>query len=201
MDSSSLAARHLALTVGASCLFALTLSACGGSGSNGTGGGGFVTGEGGIATVQKKDRQDAPKLNGETLDGSKLDLAGPAYKGKVIVLNVWGSWCSPCRAEAPYFAKLSKRMNSKDVKFVGINTRDPKKPPAVNFEANFGIEYPSFFDPTGRLMLRFPKGNLTPKGIPTTLVLDRNGKIAARHVGAISGEDLQKMIDPLLKES
>lgn len=92
-------------------------------------------------------------------------------------------------------------MDSEDVKFVGINTRDPEKPPAVNFEESFGIEYPSFFDPAGRLMLRFPKGNLTPKGIPTTLVLDREGKIAARHMGAINGGDLQKMIDPLLKES
>ena len=91
----------------AAAALALTLTACGGDGNKAGGGGNshFVTGSGGISTVAKADRQDAPKLDGATLDGKPLDVAD--YKGKVVVLNVWGSWCGPCRLESKHFATVS----------------------------------------------------------------------------------------------
>ena len=140
----------------AAAALALTLTACGGDGNKAGGGGNshFVTGSGGISTVAKADRKDAPKLDGATLDGQPLDVAD--YKGKVVVLNVWGSWCGPCRLEAKHFAKVSKETASQGVQFIGINTRDAEKGPAVNFEKDNGITYPSFFDPIGKLILRFP---------------------------------------------
>ncbi|WP_330331063.1 TlpA family protein disulfide reductase [Streptomyces sp. NBC_00536] len=183
---------------------ALTLTACGdsagGSKSAGSGGGNYVTGPGGISTVAKGKRDDAPKLDGETVDGKTLDTT--TLKGKVVVLNVWGSWCPPCRAEAPYFAKVSKELADagKDIAFVGINTRDNSKQNAVSFEENFGITYPSLYDPDGKLMLRFPKGTLNAQSIPSTIVLDKEGKIAARTLVAVNEEQLRKMIDPLLAE-
>ncbi|MGW0909272.1 TlpA family protein disulfide reductase [Streptomyces sp. NPDC002853] len=178
---------------------ALTLSACGSGGtSGGSGNTNFVTGSDGIATADKGERQDGPKLEGETLTGKHLDVDD--YKGKVVVLNVWGSWCSPCRAEAPNFAKVSKDTQGKDVQFVGINTRDPQKGPALTFEKEWKISYPSLHDPMGKLMLRFPKGTMNPKFIPSTIVLDREGKIAARSQQALSEEKLRKMIDPLIAE-
>ncbi|MFD8828411.1 TlpA family protein disulfide reductase [Streptomyces sp. NPDC059605] len=179
---------------------ALTLTACGGD-DNKTGGGGntnFVTGSGGISTVAKGDRVAAPKLDGETLDGKQLDVAD--YKGKVVVLNMWGSWCGPCRVEAKYFSRVSKETKDKGVQFVGINTRDAQKGPAISFEENYGVPYPSLFDPTGKLMLRFPKGTLRPQAIPSTVVLDRDGKIAARSLTAIDADKLHEMIDPLIAE-
>jgi thiol-disulfide isomerase/thioredoxin len=181
----------------------LTLSACsdadGGSKASGSAGG-YVTGPTGISTVAKGDRTDAPKLDGETVDGKTLDTT--TLKGKVVVLNVWGSWCPPCRAEAPYFAKVSKDLadGGKDVAFVGLNTRDTSKQNAAGFEENFGITYPSLFDPDGKLMLRFPKGTLNPQSIPSTIVLDKQGKIAARTLVAVNEEQLRSMIDPLLAE-
>ncbi|MFF3783672.1 MULTISPECIES: TlpA family protein disulfide reductase [unclassified Streptomyces] len=179
---------------------ALTLTACGGDGNKAGGGGNtnFVTGSGGISTVDKGDRKAAPKLDGETLDGKQLDVAD--YKGKVVVLNMWGSWCGPCRLEAQYFSRVAREMKDKDVQFVGINTRDPQKGPAVSFEKDYGVPYPSLFDPTGKLMLRFPKGTLNPQAIPSTVVLDRDGKIAARSLAALDSEQLHKMIDPLIAE-
>ncbi|MGW7068474.1 TlpA family protein disulfide reductase [Streptomyces sp. NPDC054855] len=178
---------------------ALTLSACGSGGtSGGSGNTNFVTGSDGIATADKGERQDGPKLEGETLTGKHLDVDD--YKGKVVVLNVWGSWCSPCRAEAPNFAKVSKDTEGKDVQFIGINTRDPQKGPALTFEKEWKISYPSLHDPMGKLMLRFPKGTMNPKFIPSTIVLDREGKIAARSQQALSEEKLRKMIDPLIAE-
>lgn len=178
---------------------ALTLSACGSGGtSGGSGNTNFVTGSDGIATADKGERQDGPKLEGETLTGKHLDVDD--YKGKVVVLNVWGSWCSPCRAEAPNFAKVSKETKDKGVQFIGINTRDPQKDPALAFEKEWKISYPSLHDPMGKLMLRFPKGTMNPKFIPSTIVLDRDGKIAARSQQALNEEKLRKMIDPLIAE-
>lgn len=178
---------------------ALVLSACSSGGtSGGSGNTNFVTGSDGIATADKGERQDGPKLEGETLTGKHLDVDD--YKGKVVVLNVWGSWCSPCRAEAPNFAKVSKDTQGKDVQFIGINTRDPQKGPALTFEKEWKISYPSLHDPMGKLMLRFPKGTMNPKFIPSTIVLDREGKIAARSQQALSEDKLRKMIDPLIAE-
>ncbi|MEU9760187.1 TlpA disulfide reductase family protein [Streptomyces sp. NPDC047985] len=184
----------------AAVALALTLTACGGNDEKVGGGGStnFVTGSGGISTVAKADRVPAPKLDGETLDGKQLDVAD--FKGKVVVLNVWGSWCNPCRLEAQHFSRVAKETKDKGVEFVGINTRDAQKGPALSFEKDYGVPYPSFFDPTGKLMLRFPKGTLRPQSIPSTVVLDRDGKIAARSLVALDAEGLHKMIDPLIAE-
>ncbi|MEV8311497.1 TlpA disulfide reductase family protein [Streptomyces flavidovirens] len=179
---------------------ALALSACGGDGSTSSGSSGakFVTGKSGISTVAKGERQDAPKLDGKTLEGKKLDVDD--FKGKVVVMNVWGSWCTPCRAEAPHFAKVAKETEDKGVAFVGINTRDDSTGPALKFEEEWGVEYPSLHDPIGKLLLRFPKGSLNPQLIPSTIVIDREGKLAARSLGAVNAEKLHQMIDPLIAE-
>ncbi|WP_328927030.1 TlpA family protein disulfide reductase [Streptomyces sp. NBC_00190] len=181
----------------------MTLTSCGGSddGGKATGSGGnYVTGPSGIATVAKGERDEAPKLDGGTVDGKTFDTA--TLKGKVVVLNVWGSWCPPCRAEAPGFAKVSKELADagKDVAFVGINTRDTSMQNATSFEEDFGIAYPSLYDPAGKLMLRFPKGTLNPNAIPSTIILDKEGKIAARTLAPVGEEQLRSMIDPILAE-
>ncbi|MER6072334.1 TlpA disulfide reductase family protein [Streptomyces sp. NPDC001817] len=178
---------------------ALTLSACGKGGTSGGGGNtNFVTGNNGISTVAAGKRDAAPELSGKTIDGKTLDVAD--YKGQVVVINVWGSWCSPCREEAQYFAKVSKQYEGKGVQFVGINTRDTSTTPAVNFEKEHGISYPSLYDPTGRLMLRFKKGTLNPQLIPSTLVIDRHGKVAARALEALDDTTLLKMLKPVMAE-
>ncbi|MFD7316565.1 TlpA family protein disulfide reductase [Streptomyces sp. NPDC059883] len=179
---------------------ALTLSACGGGGKSGGGGDtNFVTNTGGISTVAAADRKPANRLAGETLEGQRLDVAD--LKGKIVVMNVWGSWCPPCRAEAPHFAKVAKETESKGVAFVGINTRDANKGPALAFEKDYGVPYPSLYDPTGKLIVNgFPRGSLNPQSIPSTIVLDRDGKIAARALMALDAEKLRKMIDPLIAE-
>ncbi|MFE7896639.1 TlpA family protein disulfide reductase [Streptomyces sp. NPDC057424] len=190
--------RHAALTAGLAAA-ALLVSACGSGGTSGGGGNtNFVTGTDGIATAAKGERTPAPDLSGRTITGKTLDVAD--YKGKVVVLNVWGSWCNPCRAEAKYFAKVSKAYAGKGVQFVGINTRDTNLKSATAFEEDFGIPYPSLYDPTGKLMLRFERGTLNPQTVPSTLVLDRDGKIAARSLSALSEERLLKMLKPVVAE-
>ncbi|MCX5205014.1 TlpA family protein disulfide reductase [Streptomyces sp. NBC_00237] len=189
-----------ALAVSAVVAGALALSACSGEGNAPSGGGGtnFVAGKGGIDTVPVADRTPAPTIDGKTLQGEDLDLA--SYKGKVVVMNIWGSWCPPCRAEAPTFAKVAKELKGKGVEFVGIDARDPQKDQAIAFEKDAGIEYPSLYDPDGKLMLRFPKGSLNPQGIPNTLVIDKEGRVAGRSLAALSEKKLRQMIDPVLAE-
>ena len=177
----------------------LLLTACGSGGtSGGAGDTGFVTGSDGIATVGKGSRTAAPDLSGETIDGGQLDVAD--YKGKIVVLNVWGSWCGPCRLEAKNFVKVSEDLKDRGVQFVGINTRDTSTTPAIAFEKAHGVKYPSLYDPTGKLMLRFEKGTLNPQAIPSTLVLDREGKVASRSLAALSEANLRKMLEPILAE-
>ncbi|MFF5938530.1 TlpA family protein disulfide reductase [Streptomyces sp. NPDC012508] len=199
--SLSRAPRRTLLAVG-TLSAALALSACG-SDSNGKSGGGggtnFVTNTGGISTVAKGERTAPTKIAGETVDGEKLDIAD--LKGKVVVLNAWGSWCGPCRAEAPHFAKVATDLKAEGVEFVGLNTRDFNKQQAVTFEEDYEVPYPSLYDPAGKLILSgFPKGTLNLQAIPSTVVLDKDGKIAARALMALDEKKLRSMIEPLLAE-
>lgn len=178
---------------------ALALSACSSGGTSGGGGDtNFVTGNNGIATVAKDKRATAPELSGRTIDGKQLSTAD--YKGKILVVNVWGSWCGPCRLEAKNFEKVYNDTKDQGVQFVGINTRDTSTTPALAFEKEQGITYPSLYDPTGKLMLRFKKGTLNPQLIPSTLVIDRDGGIAARALQPLGEETLRSMIEPVLAE-
>ncbi|KDN84882.1 TlpA family protein disulfide reductase [Kitasatospora cheerisanensis] len=197
---SRTSSRRISLTAALGAATALALTGCASSGSaGGDGSVGFITGKGGIDTAAVGHRTDAPDISGTGLDGTgTLRLAD--YRGKVVVLNIWGSWCSPCRAEAKGLQASSEKFGDK-VQFLGINTRDTDPANAVAFEKNFGVTYPSIYDPDGTQILKFPKGSLNPQSIPTTIVIDKDGKLAARAMHALSGEDLDKMIEPVLAES
>ncbi|GGQ82629.1 MULTISPECIES: TlpA family protein disulfide reductase [Streptomyces] len=198
-STSRIRSRRDALTTAAgAAAAALLLSACTSGGTSGGGDTNFVMGKDGISTVEQGKRDAVPDLSGKTVAGGQLDLK--SYRGKIVVLNVWGSWCSPCRAEAPNFQKVSTDLKDRGVQFVGINTLDTSNDNALAFEKQQGVTYPSLSDPKGKLLLRFKKGTLSLQAIPSTLVIDREGKIAARSLAALSEEKLRKMIDPVLAE-
>ncbi|GAA4660498.1 hypothetical protein GCM10023347_10040 [Streptomyces chumphonensis] len=159
---------------------------------------GYVAGTGQITEVPEGKRVAAPDLAGEGVHGKELKLSD--HRGEVVVLNVWGSWCPPCRGEAPNFAKVSEDLADEGVQFLGINTRDLDVANAQAFDRTYGIEYPSFYDPSGKLILKFPKGNLNPKAIPSTLVLDREGRIAVRALKPLTEEELREIIEPVMAE-
>ncbi|MFD3955400.1 MULTISPECIES: TlpA disulfide reductase family protein [Streptomyces] len=115
--------------------------------------------------------------------------------GQGGVLNVWGSWCAPCRAEAPNLQKVYEDTREQGVAFLGINTRDATQSNALAFEGT----YPSFWDRAGKLLLKF-RGTISPSAIPSTLVIDRQGRIAASVMKALSERELRSMVDPVLKE-
>ncbi|MHA4817105.1 TlpA family protein disulfide reductase [Streptomyces aculeolatus] len=177
---------------------ALALTACGEDATSSGGNTQFVSGTGQLTVVKASDRLAAPDISGETTDGEELALAD--YRGKVVVLNVWGSWCAPCRAEAPNLRKVSEDTADRGVQFVGINTRDLDVANAQAFDRGFKIEYPSLYDPSGKLILKFPKNSLSPQAIPSTLILDREGKIAVRALKPLSEEELRKALEPVIEE-
>ncbi|MEO3767094.1 TlpA disulfide reductase family protein [Streptomyces sp. B5E4] len=177
---------------------ALALTACGEDATSSGGSTQFVSGTGQLNVVKASDRLAAPDISGETTDGEQLALAD--YRGKVVVLNVWGSWCAPCRAEAPNLRKVSEDTADRGVQFVGINTRDLDVANAQAFDRSFKIEYPSLYDPSGKLILKFPENSLSPQAIPSTLILDREGKIAVRALKPLSEKELRKALEPVIEE-
>lgn len=157
--------------------------------SDGDNGIGFVTGDGSVSVVPLDEREVAPELVGTTLDGEPLSTAD--YSGQVIVLNVWGSWCAPCRSEAPALVAAAEKMP--DVQLIGINTRDLDPVPAQAFERAFEIPYPSFYDPDGSLLLGF--GQVPPNAIPSTIVIDESGRVAGRMLGEINTTTLVGVVE------
>ncbi|MBP2349443.1 thiol-disulfide isomerase/thioredoxin [Kribbella aluminosa] len=151
---------------------------------------GFVSGNGNVSVFAAADRKTAPELTGKTLDDKTWTLS--EQKGKVVVLNVWGSWCPPCRKEAPELVAAAKELGP-SVQFVGLNTRDLDPAPAKKFVQEFGVQYPNVYDPNGRALLRF-RGQISPAAIPTTLVIDKFGKVAGRVVGEVTKQTLLGMV-------
>ncbi|WP_223835583.1 TlpA disulfide reductase family protein [Streptomyces venezuelae] len=144
------------------------------------------------AVIDPADRPAAPVLAGDDLDGKPLTLDG--FRGHVVVVNVWGSWCGPCRAEAGELARVDRQTRDQGVRFLGINTRDPDRAAARSFVRAHGLGFPSLHDPTGELLLRFPPALLNPQAIPSTLVIDRRGRIAVSIGGAVTGDELSPLL-------
>ena len=115
----------------------------------------------------------------------------------VLVINVWASWCETCRDESAALAKLAKD-DSSDTAFVGIDEQDNAKA-ARAFVASTGMNYPQLSDPQGRTLSKL--STLPNFGIPSTLVVDPQGRMAARIIGAVSGPQLQRLIDQVRAES
>ena len=157
---------------------------------------GFVSGDGSVVVLDVQAREASPNVGGLDLDGNEIQLSD--YSGEVVVLNVWASWCAPCRAEAPALEEVAVQFADQGVQFIGLNTRDSTTA-AQAFARKFGISYPSIIDTDGKLQLQF-NGTLPPQAIPSTIVIDKNGKVAARALGIVSAPTLRAMIEPLLDE-
>lgn len=149
-----------------------------------------------VLEIPPAERGEPVDAAGRTLAGDDLSLA--QLRGGVAVVNVWGSWCGPCRVEAPVLAAAAREHAPWGVRFLGINTRD-NAPAARAFEDRYGITYPSLADEDGALLLAF-RGTVPPQAVPSTLVLDPQGRVAARVVGEIREATLRALLDRVLTE-
>lgn len=144
--------------------------------------------------VPADDRQAAPDIVAETVEGDQLalaDLDGPT------VVNFWGSWCGPCAKEAPHLANLHEFYRDQGVSFVGVNVRD-NRAEAQRFAEEVGKPYPSWFDQPGEIAAAFD--GVGPAAMPSTLLLDDQHRVAARFFGAVTYAQVQQRLEPLLAE-
>ncbi|WP_237694770.1 TlpA disulfide reductase family protein [Streptomyces sp. SID5468] len=140
-------------------------------------------------------RPAAPVLDGRTLTGARLSTAD--WQGKIIVVNFWGSWCAPCRKEAPALRRISAESYAQGVRFVGVDIRDSQAN-GSSFEKDHRITYPSFDDPDATLSLRFHA--LAPQATPSTYVFDRMGRIAAVFFGATTYDELNSAVELVVEK-
>lgn len=177
-------------------LLGLVLAGC--SDVEGAGDQGYVTDNGQVSSVAVEERGEPVELEGVDLDGADLALAD--FHGTPVVVNVWGSWCPPCRAEAPDLVEAATQLEGR-AQFVGINSRDTSTAQAKAFEGTYDVTYPSFYSPDGRALLVFG-GSLGPRTIPATLVLDTQGRVAASIIGRVpSAGTVVTLVEDVIEES
>ncbi len=143
------------------------------------------------------DRGDPVVLRGEDLDGDPVDLAD--LRGKPVVVNVWWSQCPPCRVEQPDLNEAAAELGEQ-VHFLGLNIRDASPDNARAYARRFEVAYPSLYSPDGQALLPF-SGTLNPRSIPSTVILDAQGRIAASVQGSLpSTQTLLSLVEPVLDE-
>jgi peroxiredoxin len=155
----------------------------------------FVAGTPAGEVIPEGDRQTAPEFSGELLDGgtfSSTDLSGD-----VAVINFWGSWCPPCRVETPQFQQVYGEVQGEGVQFLGINVKDEQQL-AQAFLTSKAITFPSLYDPRGEVALAFR--DYPANAIPSTIVLDREGRVAAVYTAAVEPDDLRTVVTRVLEE-
>ena len=188
------AVRRTTTALAAVLLASTGLTACSDDvGSSGDAG--FVSGKGVITRLAVDDRKEPGEVAGETLDGEPISLED--FEGKTVVVNVWGSWCAPCRAEAPDLVAASEELAADDVEFLGINSRDLDRAAAQAFQRRFEVPYPSIYDQQGRTLLAF-RGTLSPNAIPSTVVIDAKGRVAASVIGEVSRSTLVGLVEDVM---
>ncbi|USY20939.1 TlpA family protein disulfide reductase [Nocardiopsis exhalans] len=176
----------------------LALSACAGGTEIQTGGeeDRFISGDGSATVFEAGERDAAPATTGTTFDGDELSLSD--YEGEILVLNVWASWCGPCRAEQPVLDEVHAEYGDFGVDFLGVNIKD-NETAAIAYTNSKGVLYPSLYDQPGEIPQAF-RGTVPPRAIPSTLVIDPDGNIAARVIGPTTYGQLTGLLDPLVVE-
>ena len=166
----------------------ISISACGNSKQVATKS--YVAGNGTVTFIEPQDRKEGPTFSGRTLEGENFELP----HGGIVVINVWASWCAPCRAEAPTLAALANKY--KGTVFLGVLTRDSEVA-ARAFQKRFQLPYPTIVDDS--VLLGF-RETLSANAIPSTILIDKKGRVAARISGEITVASLSELIEKLHAE-
>jgi peroxiredoxin len=155
---------------------------------------GFVSGDRSVTTWDAGDRTGPVGISGTDFAGDPVDTAD--WLGDVVVLNTWYAGCPPCRAEAPDLAGIAADYADDGVHLLGINSTDDAGA-AQAFERTFDLPYPSVHDADGAAIAAL-QGVVPVQAVPTTVILDREGKVAARVLGVIDATTVRALLDDLL---
>ncbi|OUZ07209.1 hypothetical protein BHE97_16990 [Aeromicrobium sp. PE09-221] len=179
--------RPLAIIVSSSLLAIVT--ACGTTEE--TNEAGFASGDGSVTFVPPAERAELPELTG--VDLTEQPMSSRDFDAGVLVINIWGSWCPPCRKETPTLVSLSREFEDQGVQFLGIAVRESPAASQAFVQKN-DVPYPSFSDEAGKLLLAFTE-SLPAAAVPTTYVIDRDGKVAARILSEVDETTLRQLIE------
>lgn len=146
-----------------------------------------------------EDRGTLGALSGEDLMNEGRTISLDDFAGQVVVLNVWGQWCAPCRSEADDLERVYEATKDRGVQFLGINVRDNHRDKAQDFMTDYRISYPSIYDPAMRSLLALGR-NYPTSVVPTTVVLDRDHRVAAVFLTELLAEDLQPVVERVAAE-
>ena len=138
-------------------------------------------------------------ISGPELTDPSKTVSLDDFRGDVVVVNVWGQWCGPCRSETRELQKVYDATKAKGVAFLGIDVRDNNRQSAVDFVTDRKVTYPSIYDPAMRTMIAFG-GKYPTTVIPSTVVLDRQHRVAAVFLRELLAEDLQPIVERLAAE-
>lgn len=190
---AALFSRKLSSIFAVLAIAAPLVASCGAADTNGT----DPTGaRAGITRLEPDDRKKAPDISGDDLDGAPISLA--SFSGKVVVINIWGSWCPPCREEQPVLSKMATELKPQGVEFIGIAIREGAATSRAYTEAN-NVPYPSISDSGGKLLVGFTS-SLPAVAVPTTYVIDREGRVATRLLDVATEATLGALITEIVEE-
>ena len=157
---------------------------------------GFVSGDGSVVSIPPAERGEVVQYSGMATDGEAREWG--EYLGDVVVINFWYAGCPPCRAEAPDLVEVANAYANQGVRFLGVNTRDDLAQ-ALMFEKEFSIPFPSILDKENDAAVQRAFAGAVPlNAVPTTLVLDREGRVAHRVLGQIASAS---MLETMVKET
>lgn len=189
-------AHRLTAALAAVVLLGGLAAGCTTSKASSTGSKGYVSGDGTVQLIDLADRDDTPDIAGTTLDGKQVDVAD--YRGKVVVLNVWASWCAECVSEADDLVEAFDKLPN--AVFLGINSNEDSLDDARAMVRTYDVPYDSLVDSDGSALLAF-NGAVRPNALPTTVVLDPDGRIAALVSGVITTSTLVGLVEDIESEA
>jgi thiol-disulfide isomerase/thioredoxin len=150
-------------------------------------------------TYDANKRQAAPTLTGDDLMNPGKQISIADFPGKVVVVNIWGQWCGPCRTEAPEMEKVYQQTSASGVQVLGLDVRDDSRQAPQDFMRGRNLTYPSIYDPSGRSLLQLSG---YPRNIvPSTIVLDKQHRVAAVFLRELLATDLLPVVQRLVAES
>jgi peroxiredoxin len=156
----------------------------------------FVAGTPAGEVIPQDERKSAPSFSGDLLSGG--EFASTELAGTIAVLNFWGSWCPPCRVETPEFQQVYTEVQGQGVQFLGINVKETDPQFANAFVRDKAITFPSVYDPRGEVALAFR--DYPANAVPSTIILDRKGRVAAVYTAAVPEDTLRSVLDLLKGE-
>lgn len=145
-----------------------------------------------------EEREKIAPMSGPNVLDPEVNVAVADYPGEVVLINLWGQWCGPCRAEIDDLQRLQEKYEPRGFTNIGVNLRDPNRDKPVDFIKDNGVTYPSIWDPSQAAVAALH--GFPTSVVPATLILDKQHRVAAVFLAEVTDYQLEPLIEKLLAE-